>query len=45
MEPDLAKELSVPSFGIGVSEVLENFGWDGKAIAAIGLSSHPTTKR
>jgi hypothetical protein len=26
MELDLAKQLSVPSFGIGVSEVLENFG-------------------
>lgn len=45
MEPDLAKELSVPSFGIGVSEVLENFGWDGKAIAAIGLEFSPDNKK
>ncbi len=40
-EPELAKQLVVASFGVGVAENLKVHIWDGKPITAIGLKFSP----
>ena len=45
LSTDLAKKLSTSSFGIGALDTLENLGWDGKSVAAIGLELTPDNRR